>query len=68
MTDATLAQRIISCDVTRAIYQGCLATEFAKVTPEKLKRPERDYSPERVEARAWAQTKAVMSALEARAA
>jgi hypothetical protein len=66
MTDAALAQRIIACDFMREIYQGCLATEQAKVTPRNARAPE--FSPARVEARAWDQTKAVMLRMQERAA
>lgn len=55
MTDAQLATRIIENDFERAIYQGCLASENAKITPRNRHAPENHFA--RVEARAWDLTK-----------
>lgn len=65
MTDAALAQRVIEDDFTRSVYLACLATEQAKVTRKNARAPE--YAPARVEARAWDQTKAVVSRMQERA-
>ena len=68
MTDREIAERIQSGnDFVREVYMHCLGVEQGKVTPDKLRRPEQDYSPERVEARAFAQTRAVITRMAERA-
>lgn len=64
MTDAALAQRIIEDDFTRSVYLACLASESAKVTRRNANAPE--FSPARVEARAWDQTKATVARMAER--
>lgn len=66
MTDQELATRIIENDFERAIYQGCLAAEQAKVTPKNQRAPENHFA--RVEARAWDLTKVTIARMAERAA
>lgn len=67
MSDApTIAHRIISNEFERSIYQTCLAAEIAKVKP--FARGAAENSNERIEARAYDQTKAVLLRMQERLA
>lgn len=65
MTDPALASRItFASDFERVVYQGCLATEMAKVNARNRYAPEN--SAARIEARAWDQTKACLKRMAER--
>lgn len=66
MTDAQLATRIIENDFERAIYQGCLASENAKVNASNQHAPHNHFA--RVEARAWDLTKVTLARMAERSA